>query len=54
MPSEAGWNYGSMVKITRLYLVSGGVPLSVTLKIKSVVSGVSTSGARMPSLPGSG
>ena len=37
--------FGEMFTMTRRYRDSGGVPLSVTLKMKCAVFGLSTSGA---------
>ena len=39
--------FGIIFTITLLYLVRGGFPLSVTLRMKCVVSGFSTTGAFM-------
>ena len=37
--------FGNTSTITRLYLDNVGIPLSVTFKIKCIVSGLSTTGA---------
>jgi hypothetical protein len=52
-PATAGLDYrlsiidhGATVTMTRLYRESGGVPLSVTRRMKWIVCGASTCGAR--------